>query len=400
MLGVFLMSDYKLYKKSPFSPGNIVNPENFVGRENIIKNIIKYLPNIFDGENRHFYLVGNRGMGKSSLSDYLSYILEAKYDVITIKISNEGVEDVNTLVVRIIESLLNNVKVESLKQKLLTNFSSYVESVGVMGLKVRLKPQSDDLINSICRDFPSFIKELCSDLYDKKAIFIIIDDINGLSKTSYFTNWYKSFVDNLTMRFDKEVPIAFLLTSNPENLEKLKEHNQSFSRIFYHYDVEALSEDEVMYFYKNCFDKTDIKYDEESIRLLFKYCYGIPLVMQELGENIFWKSETQQLDIKQVINGIRLTNEVMCEKYLNGLIKNKTYYTILEKIGKIIVPTEDTFSISTLKENTTDEEKDLIDLFIIDAIETGILYREKYAFKDECKFSNPLYSVYLKNKNL
>lgn len=34
------MSDYKLYKKSPFSPGNIVNPENFVGRENIIKNII------------------------------------------------------------------------------------------------------------------------------------------------------------------------------------------------------------------------------------------------------------------------------------------------------------------------------------------------------------------------
>lgn len=400
MLDVFLMSDYKLYKKSPFTPGNIVNPENFVGRENIIKNIIKYLPNIFEGQNRHFYLVGNRGMGKSSLSDYLSYILEAKYDVITIKISNEGVEDVNTLIIRIIESLLNNVKVESLKQKLLTNFSNYVETVGVMGLKVKLKPQSGDLIDSISRDFPSFIKELCSELYDKKAIFIIIDDINGLNKTPYFTNWYKSFVDNLTMRFDKEVPIAFLLTSYPENLEKLKEHNQSFSRIFYHYDVEALNEDEVISFYENCFDKTDIRYDDESIRLLSKYCYGIPLVMQELGENIFWKCETQQLDIKQVINGIRLTNDIMCEKYLNALIKNKTYATILEKIGKIIIPTVDTFNISTLKENTTDEEKDLIDLFIMDAIETGILYREEYAFKDECKFSNPLYSVYLKNKNL
>ena len=82
------MSDYKLYKKSPFSPGDNVNHESFVGREKIVEGIIKYLPNIFDGENRHFYLVGNRGMGKSSLSDYLSYILEAKYDVITIKISN------------------------------------------------------------------------------------------------------------------------------------------------------------------------------------------------------------------------------------------------------------------------------------------------------------------------
>lgn len=39
-------------------------------------------------------------------------------------------------------------------------------------------------------------------------------------------------------------------------------------------------------------------------------------------------------------------------------------------------------------------------MFIMDAIETGILYREEYAFKDECKFSNPMYSVYLKNNNL
>ena len=208
------------------------------------------------------------------------------------------------------------------------------------------------------------------------------------------------FMDNLTMRFDREVPIAFLLTSYPENLEKLKEHNQSFSRIFYHYDVDALSEADVMHFYRHCFDKTNIKYDEESINLLSKYCYGIPLVMHELGENIFWKCETQQLDIKQVINGIRLTNNIMCDKYLNGLIRNETYAPILEKIGKSIQPTIDTFSINKLKEDTTDEEKDLIDLFILDAIETGILYREEYAFKDNCKFSNPMYSVYLKNKNL
>ena len=74
--------------------------------------------------------------------------------------------------------------------------------------------------------------------------------------------------------------------------------------------------------------------------------------------------------------------------------------SILEKIGKTIIPIVDTFNISKLKENTSSEEKDLIDLFIMGAIDTGILYREKYAFKDECKFSNPLYSVYLKNKNL
>ena len=145
-----------------------MNPEDFVGRENIVNNIIKYLPNIFDGENRHFYLVGNRGMGKSSLSDYLSYILEAKYDVITIKISNEGVEDVNTLIVRIIEALLNNVKVDSLKEKLLKNFSNYVETVGVMGLKFRIKLQSDDLmIQSVVIFHPLYMNYLQNYLIKK-----------------------------------------------------------------------------------------------------------------------------------------------------------------------------------------------------------------------------------------
>lgn len=205
----------------------------------------------------------------------------------------------------------------------MSNFGNYVETVGVMGLKFKIKPQSDDLIESISHDFPSFIHELCKELFGKKAIFIIIDDINGLSKTPKFTNWYKSFVDNLTMRFDKEFPIAFVLTSYPENLEKLKRYNPLFSRIFYHFDVEALKEEEVIQFYKSCFKKTNMEYDEESIKLLSKYCYGIPLVMQELGENIFWKCETQKLDIKQIINGIRLTNNIMCDKYLNRILKTK-----------------------------------------------------------------------------
>lgn len=127
-----------------------------------------------------------------------------------------------------------------------------------MGLKFKLKSESNDLIESIRNDFPLFIYELCSNLEDKNAIFIIIDDVNGLSNTATFTNWYKSFVDNLTMRFNKKVPIAFLLTSYPKNLEKLKKHNPSFSRIFYHNDVEALNDEDVKQFYEKCFNDCNI----------------------------------------------------------------------------------------------------------------------------------------------
>lgn len=121
-------------------------------------------------------------------------------------------------------------------------------------------------------------------------------------------------------------------------------------------------------------------------------------MMQELGENIFWKCETDKLTIQQVIEGIRLTNEIICDKYLDSFIKNNTYHKILEKIGNIIEPNTDTFSIRKLKENTTNEEKDLIDLFIIEAKNAEIICQEEYALKDECKFSNPCIQFILKTK--
>lgn len=77
------MSFNKLDKKTPFCPGNTVSYECFVGRKNIIDDIIKYLPTIYDGKNRHFFLVGKRGMGKSSLSSLIAFIMEKKIQYVS-----------------------------------------------------------------------------------------------------------------------------------------------------------------------------------------------------------------------------------------------------------------------------------------------------------------------------
>ncbi|MBR0473130.1 MAG: hypothetical protein IJI98_10600 [Methanosphaera sp.] len=66
------MKDYKITKTSPFRPGNRVNPEDFVGHEKLITDMIKRAGPILDGEITNYYLVGNRGMGKTSVSYYFS----------------------------------------------------------------------------------------------------------------------------------------------------------------------------------------------------------------------------------------------------------------------------------------------------------------------------------------
>ena len=83
------MKDYKITKASPFRPGNPVNPNDFVGHEELITDIIKRAGPILEGEVTNYYLVGNRGMGKTSISYYFSKILETKYNILPIYISNE-----------------------------------------------------------------------------------------------------------------------------------------------------------------------------------------------------------------------------------------------------------------------------------------------------------------------
>ena len=243
------MSFNKLDKKTPFCPGNTVSYECFVGRKNIIDDIIKYLPTIYDGKNRHFFLVGKRGMGKSSLSSLIAFIMEKKYNMLPIIVSNDGVTTLDELITKIIESLINKISNQSWAKKIIHGFGEHVESVGYMGLNLKFHPKNDNFLKAIKEDFPLFIKNICQDIKDKDGIFIIIDDVNGLSSTPEFVNWYKAFVDNMTMRYDGETPVGFLLTSYPENLEKLNRQNSSFSRIFYHFDVDSLETNETKEFF-------------------------------------------------------------------------------------------------------------------------------------------------------
>lgn len=64
-------------------------------------------------------------------------------------------------------------------------------------------------------------------------------DINGLSQTPSFAYWYKSLADTLALKDHYgKTKVAFILTSYPKILNKLYEHNPSFTRIFHNYALD------------------------------------------------------------------------------------------------------------------------------------------------------------------
>ncbi len=394
------MQDYKLTRSSPFRPGIRVNTNDFVGHEELIMDMIKRVNPLLEGEVVSYYIVGNRGMGKSSLSYYFSEILEKKFEIIPIHISNEGVSDLNTLIVQIIETLLNEISDKKWSKKILDFFGENVESVGFLNFSFKLKPKSDDYIESLVRHFDKFIKDILDSIEDSNGLLIIIDDVNGLSENPDFANWFRRIYHELTFKYNNEIPLAFIITSFPENLNQLQVHNESFSRLFNHFDLSYLSMEDVKKFYKNKFSSVEIGINDEVLDLISKYSYGMPLMMQEIGESIYWLcDESKYIDLSLALTGIKEANRRIYSKYLNPIVIDDNYTYILEIISDNINGDDMTsFDINDFKDNLNNEEKTVLDIFLEIAIGNQVI--TKINQTNRFKFNNPLYAIYLKINKL
>ncbi|GAI98671.1 unnamed protein product, partial [marine sediment metagenome] len=77
-----------MYNKenSPFTPGSPVPVELFVGRSEQIKELIKYAKEASFGKQENIFLIGDRGVGKSSLASFLRSLVSAKMDILGIHV--------------------------------------------------------------------------------------------------------------------------------------------------------------------------------------------------------------------------------------------------------------------------------------------------------------------------
>jgi Cdc6-like AAA superfamily ATPase len=127
-------------KETPFQPGHPVSPENFKGRMNIIENISRYMPSVVSGNAHHFFIIGKRGMGKTSLGTYMKNIVQKKFKMVGVHILNDGTHDIETLIVQIIENILNEIESESWSKKIFKKLKEHIKSAGAFGTTIEFRP--------------------------------------------------------------------------------------------------------------------------------------------------------------------------------------------------------------------------------------------------------------------
>lgn len=394
-------------KESPFQPGIPVDPLKFKGRNEIIGEISRYFPGVVNGNAQHFFIRAKRGMGKTSLANYISTIVRNEYKMLCAHVMNNGVHNIETLIVQIIERLLNEINSEMWSDKIFDFFKDSIEEVGFMNVSLKFKP-SKNFINNIKDNFALFLVDFFSQIKDKKGIFIIIDDINGLSKTPEFANWYKSFTDTLATTYLNKSPIAMMLTGYSEKLTILHNYNPSFTRIFNHNELTSLTDDEIRSFYTDIFNSENISFDDDAISTMVLYCSGMPTIMQEIGDAVFYLCKDNHIDKECVLDGVIVAGNRIGIKYLQPVldkkIRSEYYVSIFEKIGEYLASDKETFTKRDLEPYFNDDEIKVFKDFLSRAKELGIIELASSKKQSEYQFTNKLYSIYfliqrLKSKN-
>lgn len=356
--------------------------------------MIRYLPKVINkGIPEHFFITGKRGMGKTSFVKYIGNFAEDNYQMVHIYVNNEGSNTLDDLIQNLVEKMFKEFNKETWGKKIINSFVDNIDEINIKGVGISLK-NKQDLVGNIKNNFADFLINACKELKDKKGIFIVIDDINGMSDTPDFANWYKGLFE--TLYFDEEViPVSFSLVSYQDKFEKLCDQNLSFSRIFNLIEIDHLDDEDIKEFYLDTFNEFNIKFkNDELLNEMVYYSWGMPLIMQQIGDAVFWNSLDGEINEDNAYSGIsnaalELGNKQIRNK-LNK-IKSSHYTKILYKLGK---NEKMEFTKSEVKEFLSSDEILVFDDFLKRMRDLEIIESIGKENSGEYAFVNRLYFVY------
>ena len=389
-----LFLDFDIDRESPFQPGIPVSPDRFSGRQETIKKILRYVNPAIKGQTQHFFLTGKRRMGKTSVTDFVKEFVYNEKNMIGVYVSNKGNDSVETLTTWIIEALINEMPQKSRFERIKEWFGDHIESIEIKGTKIKFKVD-EELSRSFKNYFPDYISEIYDEFPQDKqnGILIIIDDINGLSKSREFADWYKKLADTLAVSNHYELPIYFLLAGYPERFNALVVHEESFGSIFNFDFIDCLSDKEVMNFFKDTFSQSEIEISPEALEIMITFSSGLPLMMQQIGESVFWECETDYVSKQNAVDGVINAAYEIGSKQIKPIlnqIKSDRYEDILQFLAENKM---NKFKRSNVKD-AMDISDNVLSNFLSKMVELGILESTGHKNSGTYEFSNNLYYTY------
>jgi AAA+ ATPase superfamily predicted ATPase len=382
-------------KESPFTPGKPVPIEYFVARISEIQRLERAIKQTATGRNENVFITGERGIGKSSLASFIRYLAEREYNFIGTHCYLGGVRDLEGVIRIICQRLLQESTDKTIFDKLQNIFSRYIKELTLFGIGIEFTTDKSELRTlldnflPLMRNINNIIKE-----NQKRGIVLILDDLNGITDISEFAHFFKSFVDELAT-FRESLPILLILVGVSERREDLIKYQPSISRIFDVIELLPMRQSEATEFFKKTFGSQNIFIPDDILSTIVQLTGGLPMLMHEVGDAVFWEDTDNFIDTDDAGRGIIRAVENIGRKYLDPQIyramRSRTYRTILRKIGKLPLGTD--FLRKDIREKMSEKERKNFDNFLRRIKKLGMITDGEA--RGEYRFISQLYHIYV-----
>ncbi|MCX8056275.1 MAG: ATP-binding protein [Ignavibacteria bacterium] len=360
------MLDFQNKGRSPFYPGQPVPVELFTGRKDELSRIEKSFVQSSLGKMQVLFLTGEYGIGKSSLANYSKTLAEKNYHLLGIHVFLGNTNSVEGLAQKTVETILREqLYNEKVVDKIKNFLSKYIGKQELFGLSINFEALKNDALD-ISKGFLPFLKTLFEKIKEEnfKGIFLILDEINGISKNPEFAHFIKTFVDeNATST--SPLPLTLMLCGTEERRKEIVSLHPPTERIFDVIKIETMNKDEMSEFFSKAFNSVDMEIESNALDLICEYSSGYPKIMHIIGDCCFWVDKDKVVDINDAYQGIFIAAEEIGRRFIDvqvlNAIQSKDYRTILSKIVEI---PKKSFSKKELEQKLSPSEKKKLHNFL------------------------------------
>ncbi|MCY4378077.1 MAG: ATP-binding protein [Spirochaetaceae bacterium] len=310
-------------KINPFEPFAPVNPGSFVGRLVDLRRLKAALIQTSAGKPVNFMITGERGIGKTSLLNYLKYAAEGHIPIDGEKLSFVVIDtDINEhttplgLISKIQLGLENALGQHEAGRDLLKKAWSFLQRVEAGGIKIGNAQKTSDelLLDEFAYSLAATTARICSDsgdttLWNTKTdgVLVLIDEADNGGKSLQLGSFFKLLGERLQRRGCARV--MFGLAGLPELRKVLHDSHPSSLRMFDEIALNRLQESEINTVVDICLEEANTQNPkptaiaEDGRNLLVSLSEGYPHFIQQFGYSSFAADTDDLIDSKDVLVG-------------------------------------------------------------------------------------------------
>lgn len=331
-------------KINPFNPNSPTGPGMFAGRYREMTAIEQILLQTKANKGHGFLLLGQRGIGKTSLLNLVKHQAEGRIDtkgqklnflVVEIDISKDTT--LYTIIKKIELSLKRKLAKSEPTRKLFSDVWDFLGRVEVAGVKVNTSKEYDKelLFEEFSYSLADTLKRITGNASDNfesnyDGILLIIDEADNATKELDLGTFIKLLIERLQKEGTQQLMIG--VSGLPKTKEILTESHPSSLRILEEFYLDRLTDEDVRYVIKRVLDhskelnqiSTEIENNAEEY--LIKLSEGFPHFIHQYGYCAFDLSDGISIKYENVHSGAFGNNgaiEKIGDKYYRDDFYNK-----------------------------------------------------------------------------